>query len=319
MKKNEFDSPWKRILGVYLQDFLSLCFPKVADIIDWTKEYTSLEQELRRIVKGATIGERSVDKLMKVWLKSGEEVCIFLHIEVQNRKEDVFPERLFVYYYRLFDHYKKPVITLAVLTDKNKNWRPTHYRHELAGCQVELQFPMVKLLDYHDQKEILERMDNPFSTVILAHLAALETQKDDQSRLQQKLALTRRLYKKGWSKKAIIDFFVFIDYVMALPPEFELQYRNEIEQFEEKENMRYITSIERMGIEKGIEQGIERGIETGVIRGETTMLLRLLRHKFGSLTSLYENKVKEANANSLEHWADRVLDAQTLDDVFRDA
>jgi hypothetical protein len=307
MKKAEFDSPWKVILDTYLQDFMMLCFPKVAAIVDWAKGYTSLDQELHRMMKNSKVGKRYVDKLMKVWLKSGEEVCVFLHIEIQNQKEPLFPERLFTYYYRLFDYYKEPVITLAVLTDKNKSWRPTHYRHALGGCQIELQFPMVKLLDYRSKIKTLEKMKNPFSTVVLAHLAALDTQEDAQSRFLQKVALTRRLYRKGWSKQEIIDFYIFLDYIMALPPEFELQYNNEIERIEEKQNVRYITGMERIGIEKG------------VVQGETKVLLRQLQHKFGQLTPRYRTKLKEANSNMLLALADRVLDAHSLEEVFAES
>jgi predicted transposase/invertase (TIGR01784 family) len=48
-----------------------------------------------------------------------------------------------------------------------------------------------------------------------------------------------------------------------LPMDLELKFKEEIEKIEEEEKMPYISTIERMGIEKGIEQGIEKGIEKG--------------------------------------------------------
>jgi hypothetical protein len=41
-----------------------------------------LDKELQRIVPRAKQGRRTVDKLVKVWLKSGEERWLLIHVEV---------------------------------------------------------------------------------------------------------------------------------------------------------------------------------------------------------------------------------------------
>ena len=58
-------------------------------------------------------------------------------------------------------------------------------------------------------------------------------------------------------RAAILDLYAFIDWVMVLPKPFELEYLDEIEHFEQEKNMTYITSAERIGIEKGVLQGIQ--------------------------------------------------------------
>ena len=61
------------------------------------------------------------------------------------------------------DRYNRKVVSLAVLGDERASWRPDRYRHELCGCTLEFRFPIVKLIDYSDRMEDLERSSNPFA------------------------------------------------------------------------------------------------------------------------------------------------------------
>ena len=64
-----------------------------------------------------------VDKLVKVWLRNGQENWLLLHIEVQSQEEGGFPLRMFAYNYRIFDRYNRDVVSVAVLGDDRANWR----------------------------------------------------------------------------------------------------------------------------------------------------------------------------------------------------
>ena len=80
----------------------------------------------------------------------------------------------------------------------------------------------------------------------------------------------------------------------------------------------------RRGLEQGIEQGIERGIERGIeqglrrgrVDGERAVLERLLRRRFGPLSPEVAARLGEAAESDIETWAEKTLDADTLDDVF---
>ena len=75
------------------------------------------------------------------------------------------------------------------------------------------------------------------------------------------------------------------------------------------------------GIERGLEQGLERGIEQGIERGraesERAVLARQLRRRFGGLPPEAAERLRRAPETELRTWADNVLDAETLADVFR--
>jgi hypothetical protein len=45
-------------------------------------------------------------------------------------------------------------------------------------------------------------------------------------------------------------------------------------------------------------------------------LLRQLGRRFGSLPEDVVERVQQAGTHELEHWADRILDATSLEDMF---
>jgi hypothetical protein len=154
-QRTEYDNPWKEIIEDFFPNFLQFFFPTAYAVIDWTKPYEFLDTELQQLEPDAEIGKRLVDKVAKVYLLNGEEAWVLTHIEVQSQYEQEFPQRIYIYNYRLFDRHKKRVISLAVLADEQKNWRPNKYEYSLGGCSVSLEFPIVKLLDYETQWQTL--------------------------------------------------------------------------------------------------------------------------------------------------------------------
>lgn len=67
-------------------------------------------QKLRAIVRDAELGERLLDKLVRVTLLSGQESWVYIHMEIQGTPQAEFPERMFVYNYRSFDRFRRPII-----------------------------------------------------------------------------------------------------------------------------------------------------------------------------------------------------------------
>jgi hypothetical protein len=131
-----FDSPWKDIVETYLPEFFAFFFPDAYTAIDWERGFDFLDQELRQVVRDAELGQRFVDKLVKVYLKDGEETWILIHLEIPSQYESQFAERIYVYNYRIFDKYRRRVASFIVLGDENTNWRPSEFGYEIFGCQV---------------------------------------------------------------------------------------------------------------------------------------------------------------------------------------
>ena len=70
------------------------------------------------------------------------------------------------------------------------------------------------------------------------------------------------------------------------------------------------------GRNEGIEQGREQGVRQGRAEGERVVLERLLRRRFGRLSAETVELLRSAPEADLETWADKVLDAGSLDEVF---
>lgn len=301
-QNDEFDTPWKEILRLYFRDFMAFFLAEAHDAIDWERGHEFLDKELASIAREAEIGDRRVDKLVKVYQKNGIEYWVVIHVEIQGGREADYPVRMFTYNYRTYDIKKRPVVSLAILADDDVNWRPSEYGYELWGTQVGFRFTAVKLLDYSESE--LEKSSNPFAIVTLANLQAKKTKGQTENRYQAKIKLIRSLYQRGFSRQQVIDLFHFIDWVLHLPKEADEQLREEIVNFEESQKMPYISSVERIGEERGIQ------------KGEATMLTRQMQRRFGAVPEWVSEKVAKADLPSLEEWGLRVLDAQSLDEVF---
>lgn len=65
------------------------------------------------------------------------------------------------------------------------------------------------------------------------------------------------------------------------------------------------------------QQGLQQGVQQGMQQGENNLLRRLLTRRFGTLPEAIIARLTEAGTDQLEIWGDRVLDAESLDDVFR--
>ena len=61
------------------------------------------------------------------------------------------------------------------------------------------------------------------------------------------------------------------------------------------------------GMEQGLQQGMEQGLQQGIRQGECTLLLRLLRQRFGDeVNAQVERRVAAASVEQLERWTGRV-------------
>ena len=69
-------------------------------------------------------------------------------------------------------------------------------------------------------------------------------------------------------------------------------------------------------LNEGLEKGMRQGMQKGRQEGEASLLARQLTRRFGSLDSATEQRLQQASSDDLERWADNILDARTLDEVF---
>ncbi len=257
----DYDSPWKEALDVFFEAFLKLFFPEAHADIDWGRPCESLDKELQQIAPEAEIGRRYVDKLVKVWLKSGEEQWVLIHVEVQMTDEADFPWRMYVYNCRIFVMYNREVASFAVLGDDNPTWRPNRFGYGRWGVTIELEYPVVKLLDYVARRQELEQSANPFATVVLAHLDAQETREDLGQRKDRKFRLVRGLLERGWDAEQVRQLFRVVDWLMELPRDLKIEFCEQVTQYEEEKRMPFTNTFEEVAMERGRLEDIKTVLE----------------------------------------------------------
>ncbi|BAZ15957.1 hypothetical protein NIES4071_78300 [Calothrix sp. NIES-4071] len=75
--------------------------------------------------------------------------------------------------------------------------------------------------------------------------------------------------------------------------------------------MKYVTSVERIGIEKGIEQGIEQGKQQEAL----SLIRRLLNRRLGNIDNTLIERVERLLLPDLETLGEDLLDFTSVADL----
>ncbi|MBH8553337.1 DUF4351 domain-containing protein [Nostocaceae cyanobacterium CENA357] len=294
------DSPWKEILEAYFPQAMQFFFPQTAALINWERPHEFLDKEFQQIARDAEQGRRYADKLVKVWQIQGQEIWLLIHVEIQAKPEEIFAERMFSYNLRIFDRFAKPAISLAILCDTHLTWRPNQYSYNYPDTKLHFEFGTVKLLDYQNRWTELEESDNPFATVVMAHLKTQQTIKKPGERKTWKFSLIRRLYELGLLEKDIRNLYRFVDWVMILPKALEAEFWQDFKELEQERTMSYITTGERIGYE----------------RGQQELVLRQLQRRVGELPQEVTKQVQALSREDLEALGEALLDFAAMSDLL---
>ncbi|HEY6561398.1 MAG TPA: hypothetical protein VI072_29195, partial [Polyangiaceae bacterium] len=72
----------------------------------------------------------------------------------------------------------------------------------------------------------------------------------------------------------------------------------------------------QQGRQEGLQQGLEQGMQQGLHRGLRAVLLEQLRTKFGSVDEQLIQRLDAADESELKRYAQRILTAATVIEVF---
>jgi Putative transposase, YhgA-like len=265
------DTLWKAILEDLADDFIRFFVPNADDLFDLS-HFEFLDKELETLFPSDQdeFHPRYVDKLIKVFSKTGEENWILVHVEVQGSSDKEFSERMFTYFYRIWDKYKRPFTAIAILTDKTKRFVPRYFEMDFLGTKNRYEFNVYKVLEA-DESELLQS-DNPFAMVILTTKIALKKGKVTQEELfDEKLELAKRLFEKGLSKEKIRGILNFIKlYVRFADKELIDKFDRSIDTFTNKPKKTMgieefvINRARRMGERDGEKRGEKKGLKLGL-------------------------------------------------------
>jgi hypothetical protein len=305
----DFDGAWKEALERYLPAFLALCFPQAHADIAWSQGVQFLETELQQIAPAEDQGKQRVDKLVRVVRRSGAEAWVLIHVEVQSQRDAAFAERMFRYHARIYDRYRRQVVSLAVLGDDDPDWRPQAFGYALWDCVLGLQFPTVKLTALDGAQ--LEASDNLFATVILLHRDALAMRGNTAARIGQRVARYRRVLERGYAADDIRALLGLLDRVLRVPAAVRDAALAAMRQVEEEFAVTYMTSYEEVGREKGLEQGRAEGR----VEAARVLVLRIATKRFGTLEAELTAQIAALPSERLDELALALLDFANLEEL----
>ena len=283
------DTGWKRLITKHFESFLKFFYADIHRDIDFKKGYEFLDKELQALVPQSETGERTADKLVKVWLKDGAEEWLLIHIEVQGKKEERFEERMYIYNSRIFWEYRKEVVTLVILADNNKSFRPEKYESRRWRFRHVMEFPTVKLLDYKGREAELEKINNPYSMAVQVQLKLLECGNKIDKKYTWKVALVRRLLVAGYKASEIQSLFEFVNWLMPLPMDKEKEYRDEVKKGPGGNKMgKLLSNYDKMVIserDQEMARGLlQDGVEPKIVAKRYGLTEKQIRSMLNSLT-----------------------------------
>ncbi len=297
LQDSDYDGAWKEALRQFLPAILECYFPAIAATVDWEHPPEWFNKELSQILGQTGRRNRTVDVLVKLRLRDGSEQWILLHIEVQTHYEEDFPGRLALYNSGLFWIFRQRVVTLAVLADLREGWLPTEDRFQLAGFESLTRFPVCKLID-----RLRTDWQNDHSLPVQlarAQIAALRTAGDPEGRYRAKWQLVRNLYEIGYNAEQVREMFGLIDWMMHLRVDLEKQFKQELDAFEESQQMPYVTSVERIA----------------KAEGAAVVLLELLAERFGTVPEELQQRIQHLRMDQLTGLGKAILRFQAIEDL----
>lgn len=225
-KKINHDILWKNVIRAYFRDFLALFMADLHKDIDWRRKIQFLDKEFFELFGEEKIGRRDADSLVKVYLKTGEEQWLFIHIEVQSYYDKLFHERMFEIYYRIRERHTKNIVAMAIFTIADR--MPARLEEEKYGTRLLYEYVNCYIDEYKEQ-ELLESK-NPFSIVVLASFYALhnKVESDKLKLFRFKRELFRLLIERGKSLRSIRELFTFINLTINLSKPLQSKFEKEV-------------------------------------------------------------------------------------------
>jgi predicted transposase/invertase (TIGR01784 family) len=246
------DRLFKELLQTFFAEFMQLFFPEAYRAIDF-KHLKFLQQE---VYTDVTAGEKHVvDILVETRLKQ-EPGLILIHVEPQAYLQKEFSERMFIYFSRLYERYRRRILPVAVFSYEQVRDEPDRF---------DLQFPFLDILHFKYYKLELKKLnwrdyiisDNPVAAALLSKMGF-----NQEERVKVKLEFMRMLARMKLDPARTELLGGFFESYLKLNREEESEYHLELAKIDRKEAeaiMQITTSWHEKGRAEGIKEGIKEG------------------------------------------------------------
>ena len=302
-------------------------FPKmVEDLLtgfihqDWIKEldFSTLEKMNNSYITDE-FRERSDDIIWRVHFRD-QWLYVYLLIEFQSAVDHTMAVRLLSYIGALYqdliasknipDPKKLPPVMPIVLYNGEPRWNAAQTLAELIEpipeslqvFQPQLRYCLID--EGRFSGEELETKENLTAAIIRAELAEDPHQ---FARVAANLNIWLKRPEQNTLRRAVKEWLIRM--LKRRLPDIEV---NEVHSLTEIEKM-----LARDWSEKWKDQGRVEGEQIGIAKGEILLLRKLLMKRWGNLPDWVEQKLNHANSEQLEAWGEKLLDADSLEELFQ--
>ncbi len=279
---------------------------------------------------------RHIDLLYRVELR-GHPTYLYTVFEAQRTIDKTMPLRLLVYMSRIWDGWLRhrgesnetpswpppPIIPIVLYHGKGR-WNRSRQFSEMFELDIEsiralapylprFKFVLDDLTVVPDQI-LLDRTLTSLGRLVLGVLKhGMDHDLDAEFFLAWQEPIRQLLARmKGRGELATI-----VCYLSNVNPAIELDTLGEMmmENFGQEAEDVVMTAGQRLRAEGRLE-GHRKGRQEGRQEGQVRLLLKLLERRFGTLPTKTTAVVQAANSQSIDRWAERLLDVESLDELF---
>jgi predicted transposase/invertase (TIGR01784 family) len=259
------DEAFKKLLQTFFAEFIELFFPELDRLLDHSQSRFLMQELLVDIV-----GEESkhVDLLLETRYNL-TDAYVLVHLEPQSYHQSDFPERMFIYFGRLFERHRKLhklIIPIAIFTSDDRKEEPDMLTMGIPEHNI-LQFHYLKVkLKKQNWRKFLDS-GNPVAAALLAKMGynKEEAREVRMAYLRMVLRLSKRLDDARLALvMSVAD--LYFDPIRQSDEDIFMEM-NRLDPVEGEAIMELMPAWKRWGYEEGIAEGLEEGIEKGIEKG----------------------------------------------------
>jgi predicted transposase YdaD len=269
------------------------------------------------------------DLLFSARLNDGRQALLYLLLEHQSRVEERMAWRLLRYVVRILDGWTRehpspaplPAVVPIVLYHGAAPWRAPTDLAELFDLSDELRpalrehlpafrFVLADLSAYSEQ-ELRGAALGAIDKIFVLSLHHGRQPRDPLAFFASIHSLIREVLRAPGGIAALEQV---LRYHLYIHDRVDLRALGEILATQGDEGAREM--VMNMA-ERLIAEGEAKGEEKGMVKGEARLLLKQIRLRFGAPAPEVVARIEAAPLADLDRWGERLLDAATLDDVFR--
>ncbi|MDX1588815.1 MAG: hypothetical protein R3296_07740 [Oleiphilaceae bacterium] len=296
-EKTSHDQNFKNLILDYPQQALAFFAPQEAPSESENITITPVRQEQLKQRLSDRFHELDVP-LLVTWPDGRREALLFV-LEEETQPSRFSIHRLAVYCIELAELFRIDRVVPVVIFLRRS--RKTPKSLQLGGehhCYLNFQYLCCDLSrlspeDYWDSPNLVARLN----------LSNMNLSQYD--RVTVYAQAVRALLDLEPDNDKRIKYLDFIDIYSALTENEQQEYQT-----------RY--PKERAAMSRFAERFLKEGREEGRKEGVLSLLKNLLQHRFGPLDELSQQRLEKATLEELELWADNLLEARTLEEVFRE-